>query len=138
MAINNYESNGVFLSKKMIREGSELEIRYNGLLAKSGAHEVLAHLGYNENWEYLNDISMETDGDGFKTIIKVETPGVLNISFRDNANNWDNNSGNNYSFKVYNKINSSDKKKKASNSSSKSNKTTQTKKTKAARIKDKE
>ena len=101
-----FEENGVILNKKIIREGSSVELEYNGLLAKSGAKEVYAHLGYNEKWDGISDIPMEYTEGSFKAEIELASPGTLNIAFVDKANNWDNNSGDNYSFKVYDKISS--------------------------------
>ena len=103
--MGNYMDNGVSLSKKIVRQDSEIEIVYEGILAQHGAENITAHLGYNEGWDSVLDIDMEKDQNLFKTKLKVENTGILNIAFKDSADNWDNNSGENYSFKVNEKIN---------------------------------
>jgi hypothetical protein len=43
---------------------------------------------------------MMRTGMGFETTVPVIKPDTLNVAFKDCANNWDNNSGMNYSFDV--------------------------------------
>lgn len=38
--------------------------------------------------------------DTFKAVFKILLTGSLNVAFKDSAENWDNNSGQNYSFSV--------------------------------------
>jgi len=99
----DYEANGLTLSKANIKVGDEVIITYNGLLAKSGADTILVHFGYNESWEEKEFVPMQMEDGVFKAAIKVKLPGSLNMSFKDSADNWDNNSQQNYSFKVANK-----------------------------------
>lgn len=99
-----YADNGLILSKASLTVGDEIVITYSGLLAGSGADQVIAHVGYGENWDGKEFILMENEGGVFKASYKVLSPGILNISFKDSANNWDNNSSNNYSFKVSEKV----------------------------------
>lgn len=95
-----YEDNGVEVSKTPISVGDEVTLLYSGLLAKSGAEMVYAHIGYGDNWEEKAFIPMQKDNDVFKATIKVNHPDSLNIAFKDSGENWDNNSHSNYSFKV--------------------------------------
>lgn len=95
-----YVDNGVELSKATIRVGDEVTLFYSGLLAKSGADSVYAHIGYGDTWEDREFIPMEKVEDVFRATIKVSHPDSLNIAFKDSIDNWDNNSQQNYSFKV--------------------------------------
>lgn len=95
-----YEDNGVELSKATISVGDEVTLVYSGLLAKSGADSIYAHIGYGENWDGKEYIPMEKMEDVFKATIKVNLSDKLNIAFRDSVDNWDNNSQQNYSFNV--------------------------------------
>ncbi len=95
-----YADNGLILSKASLTVGDEIEISYSGLLAKSGADQIFAHVGYGENWDNKEFILMENEGGVFKVAYKILFSGVLNIAFKDRGDNWDNNSSNNYSFKV--------------------------------------
>ena len=43
---------------------------------------------------------MEKIDNGFEVNVLVRNSDTLNIAFRDAAANWDNNSGDNYSFGI--------------------------------------
>ncbi len=98
--IQNYDANGVAISKSPIYVGDEVTITYDGLLAKSGADKVFAYIGYGEAWEEKGFIPMTYEFDVFKATFKVLAEGNLNIAFKDSAENWDNNSTENYIYKV--------------------------------------
>lgn len=119
-----YADNGVEISKATINVGDEVTLLYSGLLAKSGADSVYAHIGYGENWEDKAFVPMEKVEDVFKATIKVSHPEKLNVAFKDSVDNWDNNSQQNYSFDVTAKASKSsaskEKKATAKASSSKS------------------
>ncbi len=94
---DDYVSKGVTLNS----DGSSLNINYDGLLAKSGASHVYAVVSYgdNENWDNVRYYRMESTGRySFKAVLPINDNTNLNIAFKDCANNWDNNSGKNYSF----------------------------------------
>jgi hypothetical protein len=104
--INLYSDAGVSLSKASISVGDTVVVSYDGLLAKSGADTIFMHYGYGDSWEQKDFIRMENKEGIFGAAIKVITSGSLNLSFKDSADNWDNNSSENYSFKVSKKENS--------------------------------
>lgn len=85
-----------------VYSGSDrVKVVYDGLLPKSGAAHVYAHVGYGNKWENESDYAMLKTSHGFEVSIQVRQNDTLNIAFKDCANNWDNNSGENYSFRVY-------------------------------------
>ena len=43
---------------------------------------------------------MNRQGDRFVAQVRMEPGDMLNLCFKDSANNWDNNSGNNWSTKI--------------------------------------
>lgn len=98
--IQPYAENGILVSKTSITVGDDITLSYDGLLADSGADKIFAYVGYGGNWEEKGFIPMENEGGVFKAAFKILLPGVLNISFKDSADNWDNNSLNNYTFTV--------------------------------------
>jgi hypothetical protein len=104
-----YADNGVILSKSSLNVGEEVLLSYTGLLAQSGADQIFVHIGYGENWQEKAFVPMENDNGVFKAAVKAILPGVLNFSFKDSANNWDNNSSNDYSIKVSEKAKRSTK-----------------------------
>lgn len=102
--IQEYESNGVLISKSPLKVGESVTLTYKGLLADHGAEQVIAHIGYGENWDGKDYIPMSFEDGVFKTTFKVALPESLNVCFKDIAENWDNNYGSNYSFKVGAKV----------------------------------
>lgn len=97
---NDYFSNGVTISPTIPATGDNVKISYDGLLAKSGANHIYAHIGYGHRWEDTVDVKMTKKSIGFEASVPVKDSTTLNICFKDCANNWDNNSGMNYSFDV--------------------------------------
>lgn len=96
----DYISNGVTMSPPVPSAGDKVKITYDGLLAKSGAHHLYAHVGYGSRWSDSSDIQMIKTSTGFEATLPVRDADSLNIAFKDCANNWDNNSGKNYSFDI--------------------------------------
>ncbi|MCX7710707.1 MAG: carbohydrate-binding protein [Clostridia bacterium] len=78
-----------------------IKMVYNGLLAKSGAQEVYAVMGYgtDNQWEEVQELPMQkTAQQTFELLTFRKRPGDIHFAFRDNTGNWDNNSGKNYTF----------------------------------------
>lgn len=99
---NDYIDQGVIIKPNVISEGDNVTLAYNGLLAKSGAEHVYAHVGYGDssNWQNTSYFKMNRTPDGFETDFNVNKLSNLQVAFKDCASNWDNNSGNNYVFNV--------------------------------------
>lgn len=93
-----YLKNGVSISPSIPSVGSRVKVEYSGLLAQSGASHVYAHVGYGNSWDSLYDYQMSRTDKGFEIKVPVLKHDTFNICFKDCANNWDNNSGNNYTF----------------------------------------
>lgn len=96
-----YVNKGVKLTSDVLIGGSVAEIEYNGLLANSGAHNIYMFWGYEDHWKSPGNTKMKQMNDRFIAEFEVTSNGKLNIAFKDSANNWDNNSGENYKFKVH-------------------------------------
>lgn len=96
--VQSYSKAGVTFEKL---SETQARVNYTGLLAKSGAHEVFGVYGFgsNQNWENVSTISLNKANDGtFISVIPVEQGKNINLAFKDCAENWDNNSGMNYTF----------------------------------------
>lgn len=95
--------NGINVSPTPITAGSRIEVEYDGLLSKSGAQEVYLHAGFgiDDNWEKVLDLKMERGNGIWKTNCDVNTSDRFIFCFHDNAGNWDNNDGRNWSFEVH-------------------------------------
>jgi len=94
---------GIFMEPVPITLGDEVKIRYKGLLAQAGANKVYLHLGYGNNeWKNVEDIPMRKLRDGsWSAKVRVNDPSSLNFCFRDDAQNWDNNYGKNWTYQVH-------------------------------------
>ncbi|MGB3982978.1 MAG: carbohydrate-binding protein [Bacillota bacterium] len=96
---------GVFVSPMPITKGDRVTLKYNGLLSKSGATSIFAHVGYGPvDWMDVQDIPMTKEPDGTWTVnieMAEDQISPLNVCFRDSAYNWDNNYGNNWSFQLH-------------------------------------
>ena len=100
MIKKSYEENGISLSKKTIYSGDKIKLIYNGILAQSGASSVYLHIGFGEMWDNSSFIPMQFEKGVFSTEIDINEAGSFEVCFKDCADNWDNNSGQNYVFKI--------------------------------------
>lgn len=100
MSSVSYNENGVILSRKTLHCGDKVNVVYEGLLAQAGADRIYLHLGYGEKWENSRYIPMEREAGNFSVDIEVQEGKSLSLCFKDAADNWDNNSGENYVFKI--------------------------------------
>lgn len=100
-ANNQYISNGITISPAVPVAGESVRVVYDGLLTKNGASDILAHVGFGDKWENVFDYRMVKTVTGFEATIQVpNNTKNLNVCIKDCANNWDNNSGMNYTFDV--------------------------------------
>ena len=102
--INMIERNNTFLNSGVLLQDSRSTIRlvYSGILAKNAAENLYAVVGYGNNlaWEDTQHYPMhKVSNEEFELMLPVKRSGNINIAFKDAADNWDNNSGMNYSFK---------------------------------------
>jgi len=93
---------GVEITPIPVTEGESVTIKYDGLLAQSGATKIYTHLGYgsSEQWRDIQDIPMMNSKSGW-TCEAVAEQERLNFCFHDSTNNWDNNNGLNWSVTVH-------------------------------------
>lgn len=94
---------GIFLDPVPITLGDEIKIKYKGLLADAGAGKIYLHAGYGHGeWQKVIDVPMKKTKDGAWSIkLQVEEASNFNFCFRDDAQNWDNNNGRNWSYQVH-------------------------------------
>lgn len=85
-----------------IRAGQQVEVRYSGPLTAKGV-PVYVHYGESEPggpWRRVEEEPMYCRSDGVCTaILRLDdTPGQLNLCFRNEHGEWDNNNGENWTF----------------------------------------
>ena len=95
-----FAAKGVVISPALPAKGETVRLVYRGLLAANGAQKVYARFGFGDDWQKAMDYKMMRTAEGFEAALPVAGAATLNVCFRDSADNWDNNSGQNYSFEV--------------------------------------
>lgn len=90
----------IFFNTDKIVENSEIKITYAGYLFQNGSEGVTIHYGFGEKWTNAQDIVMEKTELGYQANICIPSDTELNICFKNTYGEWDNNYGNNYSFKI--------------------------------------
>lgn len=100
---NLYRKNGIMINPGTLHPDFHVKILYDGLLKQNGATHIVAHAGFNKEWNNEHDYPMVKKSNGFEVYIPIEEADTLNVAFKDCANNWDNNSGHNYIFEVADK-----------------------------------
>ncbi len=97
---SQYMQKGVTISPASPVVGDKVTILYDGILSKSGATEVFAHLGYGSNLDNEQDVPMVKGDICFEATIPALKEDFLKLSFRDSLNNIDDNTGQSYSFDI--------------------------------------
>jgi hypothetical protein len=83
------------------RTDDTLNIQYRGLLKESGASDVYLHYGFDSWNRSINTVKMEKMEDGsFSAAVKAENAHEMNLCFKDNVDNWDNNNGYNWNLQL--------------------------------------
>ncbi len=108
------EHGKVFLRRGIqIHHTKAFKLKYNGFLAQSDAKVIYAvtGTGNNDKWKNVRHIPMYKVDKGFEALVSYDSndsnqenseneENYINFAFKDPNNNWDNNSGSNYSFNI--------------------------------------
>lgn len=90
----------VKVQPKKVKKGDKVEVKYQGLLSKSGANNLWCHYGY-DGWNNKATIPMQHNPDGtFTCKIPAEGQTEINFCFKDAAENWDDNGGWNWNCEI--------------------------------------
>ena len=91
----------IFFNTDKIVEGTEVKISYVGYLFQNGSKEVYLHYGYGTNWDNVNEIKMEKTELGYQAEIDIpEGYESLNLCYKNENGEWDNNFGENFIFPI--------------------------------------
>ena len=105
MADSPWVDDGVYVSPTPITAGDRVSVKYTGMLAKAGASRLTLRMGYGHHeWSGISDIPMSKVEDGtFEAGVEIpfEQCSRLQFCFTDDAGNWDNNSGRNWSYEIH-------------------------------------
>lgn len=90
----------IFFNTDKIIEGAKVKISYVGYLFQNGSNEVYLHYGFGINWDNVSEIKMEKTELGFQCEIEIAEADSLNLCFKNENNEWDNNFGQNFIFPI--------------------------------------
>ena len=90
----------IFFNTDKIIEGSKVKISYVGYLFQNSSEDVYLHYGFGLNWDNVSDIKMEKTELGFQAEIDILDFESLNLCFKNNKEEWDNNFGQNFTFPI--------------------------------------
>lgn len=96
----NYVQKGVSIKPAVPIVGDRIKVLYDGVLSKNGAAEVTAHIGYGVNLDIEQDVPMVKSDTCFEATIPALKEDYLLLSFKDPADNADDNEGKGYSFDI--------------------------------------
>lgn len=99
--IYSHSINGVQV-KPLSDDGKKVSVLYNGTLSDAGADQIYLHFGFGNknNWSKIEDQPMERQNEGWEKTVHLKENNQLNFCFRDNFNNWDNNNGANWIYRI--------------------------------------
>ena len=90
----------IFFNTDKLVENSKVKISYTGKLFEENSEKVYLHYGYGINWDNISDVEMTKSELGYQAEIELMSSDSLNLCFRNSNNEWDNNNGQNYTFKI--------------------------------------
>lgn len=90
----------IFFNTDKIVEGAKVKISYVGYLFQNGSNELELHYGFGTNWDNVSDVKMEKTELGFQCEIDILEGDVLNLCFKNELNEWDNNYSKNFTFTI--------------------------------------
>ena len=90
----------IFFNTDKLVENLDIKVSYSGKLFQDDAEKIILHYGFGPDWNNVSEIEMERSEIGFQAELHILSTETLNICFRDNHGNWDNNEGENYIFPV--------------------------------------
>ena len=90
----------IFFNTDKLIENSKVKISYTGMFFQDNSQQVSIHYGFGTNWDNVNDMEMEKTELGFQCEIELTGQESFNFCFKNDAEKWDNNNGQNYIFPI--------------------------------------
>lgn len=90
----------IFFNTDKLTQNNKVKISYTGTFFQDDSQEVFAHFGFGLNWNNITEIKMEKTELGFQAEIELPESDSLNLCFRNEKKDWDNNLGENYIFPI--------------------------------------
>lgn len=90
----------IFFNTDKLVENSVVKISYTGKLYQDKCEKVFIHYGFGPNWDELTEKEMTKTELGFQVEIDVISAESLNVVFKNDEDEWDNNNNKNYIFNI--------------------------------------
>ena len=90
----------IFFNTDKLIENTNVKISYTGKFFQDGCEDVFIHYGFGLNWDGLNEVKMERTELGFQAELLLGSGESFNFCFKNGADEWDNNDGQNYIFEL--------------------------------------
>lgn len=90
----------IFFNTDKLIENATVKISYTGVFFQNDCDKVFVHYGFGNSWDNLGEIEMSETELGFQAEIFLSSSEPLNLCFRNDKDDWDNNNSNNYSFNI--------------------------------------
>ncbi len=90
----------VFFNTDKLIENTTIKISYTGTFFENNSEKVFIHYGFGENWQDVAEKEMEKTELGFQAEIELPESDFLKFCFKNEADEWDNNDGQDYSFQI--------------------------------------
>ena len=90
----------IFFNTDKLIENSTVKISYTGKFFQDGNEKVIAHYGFGNQWENVNEVEMKKTDLGFQAEITLQEGETFNLCFKNENSEWDNNNTQNYIFPI--------------------------------------
>lgn len=90
----------IFFNTDKLTPNTRVKISYTGKFFQDNSTKVYIHYGFGNEWEGLVDAEMVKTELGFQTEIDLLDNTTFNFCLKNEKDEWDNNNGENYIFKI--------------------------------------
>lgn len=90
----------IFFNTDKLTPNTRVKISYTGKFFQDNSTKVYIHYGFGNEWEGLVDAEMVKTELGFQTEIDLLDNTTFNFCLKNEKDEWDNNNGENYVFKI--------------------------------------
>lgn len=90
----------IFFNTDKLTPNTRVKISYTGKFFQDNSTKVYIHYGFGNEWDGLVDAEMVKTELGFQTEIDLLDNTTFNFCLKNEKDEWDNNNGENYVFKI--------------------------------------
>ena len=90
----------IFFNTDRLTANTTVKISYTGKFFQDNSTNVYIHYGFGNEWDGLVDAEMKKTELGFQIEIDLLDKETFNFCLKNENDEWDNNSGSNYTFVI--------------------------------------